>query len=199
MRGSAGLVVGVELAQLLLQRHHGLQVQDALHDVGEGGGEGHAAIACGAQDPVRVGLLELRLQLLPALLDGLLQLPQPVEHWPHGVDEHQLDLPLHEGGKVRKANGLHVLGGQAPRLHLPQVLGVHVLPQIAEGLRWRLAVPPPGQREGEADEVLGQVAEAVDPPAHVLAGQVVVELVQLVADEDGALELRVDLAALLQR
>mmetsp|Transcript_87342 Transcript_87342/g.255460 ORF Transcript_87342/g.255460 Transcript_87342/m.255460 type:complete len:297 (-) Transcript_87342:311-1201(-) len=192
-------MVRVKLAQLLLKRHDGLQVKDALHHVGERGRKRHGAVASCAQDPAGVRLGELRLQLLLSPLDGLLELPQLVEHRPHGVGEHQLDPPLHEGDEVCEAHGLHVLGPEALGPHLPQVLGIHVLPQVAEGLRRRGAVPPPGQREGEADEGLGQVAVAVDPPAHVVAGQIVVELVQLVADEDSALELRVDLAALLQR
>mmetsp|Transcript_93812 Transcript_93812/g.289332 ORF Transcript_93812/g.289332 Transcript_93812/m.289332 type:complete len:636 (-) Transcript_93812:385-2292(-) len=199
VRGAHGLVVGMELAQLLLERHDRLQVQHALHDVREGRGEGHAAVAGGAQDPVWVRLAELRLQLLLAPLHGLLEVPELVEHWPHGVREHHLDLPLHVGGEVREADGLHVPGAEALGLHLPQVLGVHALAQLAEGLGGRGAVPPPGERQGEADEVLRQVAVAVHPPAHVVVGQVVVELVQLVADEDGALKLGVDLAALLQR
>mmetsp|Transcript_93814 Transcript_93814/g.289343 ORF Transcript_93814/g.289343 Transcript_93814/m.289343 type:complete len:636 (-) Transcript_93814:385-2292(-) len=197
--GAKGLVEGMELPELLLEVHHGLQVQDALHDVRQGRGKGDATVPRRAEDPARICVAELRLQVLDLIVGRRLQVLQVLQHRPHGVDEHLLDLLLHVGREVLEADGLHVLRAEAPRLHLPEVLHVHVLLEIVERLRGRGPVPPPREREGESDQRLGKISESVHPLVHVVRGEVVVVLVQLVADEDGALKLGVDLAALLQR
>mmetsp|Transcript_30335 Transcript_30335/g.68929 ORF Transcript_30335/g.68929 Transcript_30335/m.68929 type:complete len:418 (-) Transcript_30335:495-1748(-) len=194
-----GLVVLVELTQLLLKIHDRPEVENALHDVRQCRGEGDAAVPRGAEYPVGVGLVELRLQLRHLLLPGALQVLEVCHDRAQCVDKHLLDLLLHVDSEALEPNGLHVLGAQPPRLHLPEVLGVHVLLQLVEVLRGWRPVPPPGQRQGEADQGLGQVAKPIDPLVHVVCGEIVVVLVELVADEDRPLKVRVDLSTPLQR
>mmetsp|Transcript_116178 Transcript_116178/g.329228 ORF Transcript_116178/g.329228 Transcript_116178/m.329228 type:complete len:362 (-) Transcript_116178:341-1426(-) len=197
--GTDRLVVEVEVPQLLLQAHDGVQAEGALHDVRQGRGEGDAAVAGGAQDALRVGVAELRRHLLLGLLEGRLEALQVAEDRTDGVHEDLLDPLLHEAHEVLEADGLQVLRAEAPRLHLPEILGVHLLPQFGERLGGHAAVLPPGEREREAHQVLGQVAEAVHPLVHVVRREVVVVLVELVADQDRPLELRVQLAAPRER
>mmetsp|Transcript_71761 Transcript_71761/g.222561 ORF Transcript_71761/g.222561 Transcript_71761/m.222561 type:complete len:218 (+) Transcript_71761:1389-2042(+) len=191
-------MVAVEFPELLLEGHDRLQVQDALHDVSEGGGKGDATVPRGAQDPVRVGLVELGLQIPRALLHRLLEVAQLGEHWTDGSHKHLLDPPLHVGREVPESNRLHVLGTQGLLLHLPKILSVHVFPELVEGLWGQGTISPPRQGERKPDEEFGQLTVAVNPFAHVVLREVVVVFVELVPNEDRSLEFRIYLATFLQ-
>mmetsp|Transcript_6462 Transcript_6462/g.18005 ORF Transcript_6462/g.18005 Transcript_6462/m.18005 type:complete len:256 (+) Transcript_6462:751-1518(+) len=185
----------MELPQLVLEVHDGLELEDAFHDVRQRHGEGNAAVAHGAHNPLRVRVLELDGQGLLLAFGGLLQLLEIGEHRPDGLAEHALDLGFHEGGEVAEADRAHVLFAEAPSLHLAPVLLVHVLGKLAERLWGSLAILPEGEGQREAHQVLRQVTEAVDPLVHVVWRQVLVVLVQLVSDQHCAFELRIEVPA----
>mmetsp|Transcript_8305 Transcript_8305/g.26408 ORF Transcript_8305/g.26408 Transcript_8305/m.26408 type:complete len:477 (+) Transcript_8305:1167-2597(+) len=198
--GADGLVVLLELLELLLQRHAlGGQREGALHDGGEGVREERGALPHGAHQLVGVRLAELQLQLGELLLRASGEALEGRQHRADRVPEELLDLPLHEAGEVLETDGGQVLAAQVPVLHLPDVLPALLVAELRKVARALGVVRPPREGHGEADQVAGEVAIALDPLGHVVAREVPVVLVELVADEDRALELRVDLAAPRQR
>mmetsp|Transcript_55322 Transcript_55322/g.99628 ORF Transcript_55322/g.99628 Transcript_55322/m.99628 type:complete len:453 (-) Transcript_55322:355-1713(-) len=198
VRGAQGLVVAVEAPELFLEVHHRIQVEDALHHMRQRRGEGESAVARGADNPVWIGVVELVLQILHLPGGRRLEVPEVRQDRADGLREHDLDPLLHEEGEALEADGLHVAPAQTLGLHLPEVLSVHVLLHLIEGLRGGTSVPPPGQRDGKPDQCVRQVPIPIHPLAAILVRQVTVVLVELVPDQDRSLELGVDLAALRQ-
>mmetsp|Transcript_109748 Transcript_109748/g.245175 ORF Transcript_109748/g.245175 Transcript_109748/m.245175 type:complete len:305 (-) Transcript_109748:751-1665(-) len=153
--GPQGLVVGVELFELVLEVHDGFQVEDPLHDVSQSGSQRDTTITGGAEDPLWVGVVVLSLKLATTLPHCIPHRLQIREHRTERVSEEPLDFPLHKRSEGLEADGLHKLGAEALRLHLRSVLLVLLLLEGIEGLGTFGAILPPGQGQGEADQALG--------------------------------------------
>mmetsp|Transcript_58137 Transcript_58137/g.123458 ORF Transcript_58137/g.123458 Transcript_58137/m.123458 type:complete len:293 (-) Transcript_58137:401-1279(-) len=189
----------VEFYELVLEVGHGLAVQSTLHDVRQRHRKGYATVTSGAEDPRWVGLVNLcskALLVLGCLVPHLLQVRQ---HRLDCITKHLLHLPLDELGEVRKADCLHVLGAEALRPHFADVLVVLILAKVLERLGRFVSLSPPREGEGEAPEVHRQVAIARDPLIDVFRCEIPVVLVELVADEDCAIELWIDRLASCER
>mmetsp|Transcript_17621 Transcript_17621/g.50143 ORF Transcript_17621/g.50143 Transcript_17621/m.50143 type:complete len:606 (+) Transcript_17621:446-2263(+) len=197
--GVVARMVLVEEFELRLERIGWVDVQGALHDMLQGAGEGHATVARCGKEPVRVGVMDLLLERLELIVMLGLQVLQVGEHRTDRLHKHLLDFLLHEATEALEADGRQVPWGQPLARHLALVLGVALVDHVPKRLGGSFSVRPMRQSERKAHQVTGQVAMAVDPWTHVLWRQVGVVLIQFVADEDGALEFRVELAALLQR
>mmetsp|Transcript_3879 Transcript_3879/g.14430 ORF Transcript_3879/g.14430 Transcript_3879/m.14430 type:complete len:228 (-) Transcript_3879:571-1254(-) len=189
----------VEPLEFVLQIHDRLQIQDALHHVCQRHGERHSAIPGRAQYPLRIRVRQLRGQAILLLSRSVPHLLQIRHHRHDRLPEHGLDLLLHELSEVLEANGVHVLAAEPLRLHLIEVGVVHVLSQVLEGLRGINPLLPEGQGQREGFQALWQISVAHDPLVHILGCQIPVILVELVADQDGALKLGVNTPALLKR
>mmetsp|Transcript_5030 Transcript_5030/g.14262 ORF Transcript_5030/g.14262 Transcript_5030/m.14262 type:complete len:479 (+) Transcript_5030:995-2431(+) len=193
----------VEGPQLVL---HGRQVllevlvgrQSALHEEPEALREADPGLPRGMQDAIladRVGLLLDDREPVGVLVTHSLE---PRQQRGEGVGEQLLRLDLHVPPEVVEPDGLHVLGRRALLLHHPRVEHRGIVAHVSEWLR-RHGAGPVRQGDCEASQLVRQVAEALQPLVHVLRCEVVVVLVELVADQDCPPVGRVDLLALPQR
>mmetsp|Transcript_57486 Transcript_57486/g.129588 ORF Transcript_57486/g.129588 Transcript_57486/m.129588 type:complete len:379 (-) Transcript_57486:13-1149(-) len=157
--------------------------------------EESGAFPHGAEHLVLIRLAELSCQLCDLLLGTNLETFQVCQHGADCFTKELLDLLFHEKGEVLEADGLHVARTELLVLHLPDILPTLVHAHLGEVARALGVIGPPWEGQGEPDEVVGEVTEALDPLGNIVAGQIPVVLVELVANEDRPLELRVNLAA----
>mmetsp|Transcript_18824 Transcript_18824/g.48876 ORF Transcript_18824/g.48876 Transcript_18824/m.48876 type:complete len:471 (-) Transcript_18824:82-1494(-) len=192
------LDVIVEGPELLL---HGLAVrlrrECALHEVVEALCEADSGLPRGVQNVVLADRLALLLDEHAAALVVLLHGLEPRQHRRQRIREELLSLHLHVEPEVVDANGLNILLRHALPCQSPRIPFCTVGSHLAEGLG-RLRAIPMWQRDGISHEVVWQVAEALNPLVDVVSREIVVILVELVSDEDGAPVGGVHLLALPQ-